>query len=89
MTKEGYIKVSDCLQLTPGASVFSTSLDSRDLRLAPLIRCKSRSWLRARCAITAGVLILEGKLTTRPTAVVTAAPGSLQRDVEFPIPPSW
>ena len=78
--RKGLLCCSDCLKssiaparrfLFPPVWIFAIFVS------APLIRCKSRN--------TAGVLILEGKLTTRLHGVCDRCAREFQRDVEFPI----
>lgn len=78
----GLSQIIDC----PGASVsFSTSLDFRDLRFGSSYPVQEPVLATGTVRNTAGVLILEGKLTTRLHGVCDRCAREFQRDVEFPI----
>lgn len=78
----GLSKIIDC----PGASVsFSTTLDFRDLRLGSSCPVQEPVLAAGTVRNTAGVLMLEAKLTTRLHGVCDRCAGEFQRDVEFPV----
>ena len=78
----GLSKIIDC----PGASVsFSTSLDFRDLCFGSSYPVQEPVLASGVVRNTAGVLVLEGKLTTRLLGVCDRCAKEFQREVEFPI----
>ena len=78
----GLSKIIDC----PGASVsFSTSLDFRDLCFGSSYPVQEPVLASGVVRNTAGVLVLEGKLTTRLHGVCDRCAKEFQREVEFPI----
>ena len=78
----GLSKIIDC----PGASVsFSTTLDFRDLRFGSSCPVQEPVLAARTVRNTAGVLMLEAKLTTRLHGVCDRCAGEFQRDVEFPV----
>ena len=86
----GLSQIIDC----PGASVsFSTSLDFRDLRFGSSYPVQEPVLATGTVRNTAGVLILEGKLTTRLHGVCLILGLLLRKAVSgmwnFPSLPSW
>ena len=78
----GLSNIIDC----PGASVsFSTSLDFRDLCFGSSYPVQEPVLASGVVRNTAGVLVLEGKLTTRLHGVCDRCAKEFQREVEFPI----
>lgn len=78
----GLSKIIDC----PGASVpFSTSVDLSDLRFGNGCPAKEPILASGTVRNTAGVLMMQGSLTTRIHGVCDRCAKEFQRDVEFPI----
>lgn len=78
----GLSKIIDC----PGQSVsFSTSVDLSDLRYG--ISCPVTEPVLASGTVrnTAGVLMMQGKITTRIHGVCDRCTADFTRDVEFPL----
>ena len=78
----GLSQIIDC----PGASVsFSTSLDFRDLRFGSSYPVQEPVLATGTVRNTAGVLILEGKLTTRLHGVCDRCAAAFTRAITIPV----